>query len=285
MERVRSEKEGIRKDGSDGQDEKNLWQEAPSDREPSIFSGSLTIVLAVQSPEWSAAQGMADYVFQEKVAGIPELLLGVQGILLGLNFYLPTFWMNTMGSLLQANRPGQPESCYPVLFFCFYLYLQLSGCLHVRSLAHREQTPGPIWVPERGCMMQAIMSMNIKELLRDELGGQVSDLYTQAAALETQEASVGEGLNLEQDRKQYVEGEEGEEVDFAANSEILSAILAMERAMADGASDSEIQQAEQTLGSLEDQVNEQIAQLEIQIRSHRMQSTMHTKWCSRQKIC
>lgn len=29
--------------------------------------------------------------------------------------------------------------------------------------------------------------------------------------------------------------------------------------MADGASDSEIQQAEQTLGSLEDQVNEQIA--------------------------
>ena len=104
-----------------------------------------------------------------------------------------------------------------------------------------------------------------QELLRDELGGQVSDLYTQAAALETQEASVGEGLNLEQDRKQYVEGEEGEEVDFAANSEILSAILAMERAMADGASDSEIQQAEQTLGSLEDQVNEQIAQLEIQI--------------------
>lgn len=98
-----------------------------------------------------------------------------------------------------------------------------------------------------------------QELLRDELGGQVSDLYTQAAALETQEASVGEGLNLEQDRKQYVEGEEGEEVDFAANSEILSAILAMERAMADGASDSEIQQAEQTLGSLEDQVNEQIA--------------------------
>ncbi|MFQ9916259.1 MAG: hypothetical protein ACLRWQ_07575 [Flavonifractor plautii] len=45
----------------------------------------------------------------------------------------------------------------------------------------------------------------------------------------------------------------------------MSAILAMERAMADGASDSEIQQAEQTLGSLEDQVNEQIAQLEIQI--------------------
>lgn len=180
-----------------------------------------------------------------------------------MNFYLPTFWMNTMGS---CSKRTVLASLSLVTLCCssVFTYIFISGYAYEGA-----------WPTESRLLVQSGYRSELydagdyvdeyQELLRDELGGQVSDLYTQAAALETQEASVGEGLNLEQDRKQYVEGEEGEEVDFAANSEILSAILAMERAVADGASDSEIQQAEQTLGSLEDQVNEQIAQLEIQI--------------------
>ena len=49
-----------------------------------------TVLLAIVS-WWATAQGMVDYVFQERwQANLASL--AVQGILLGLNFYLPTFW-------------------------------------------------------------------------------------------------------------------------------------------------------------------------------------------------
>lgn len=215
-----------------------------------------TIILAVVS-WWSTAQGMADYVFQEKWQAYLASL-GVQGILLGLNFYLPTFWMNTMGSwpkrIVLAGLSLVTLCCSSV-----FTYIFISGYAYEDA-----------WPTESRLLVQSGYRSELydagdyvdeyQDLLRNELGGQVSDLYTQAAALEAQKVSAGEGLNLEQDRTEY-----GENSDFAANSEVLTAILAIERAMADGASDSELQQAEKTLSSLEEQVNEQIAQLEIQI--------------------
>mgnify|MGYP001530798970 FL=1 len=86
-----------------------------------------TIVLAVVS-WWSTAQGMADYVFQEKVAGIPGFSWGT-GDSAGIEFLPADVLDEHDGVLLQANRPGQPESCYPVLFFCFYLYLHIRLCI------------------------------------------------------------------------------------------------------------------------------------------------------------
>ena len=67
-----------------------------------------TIVLAVVS-WWSTAQGMADYVFQEKVAGIPGFSWGT-GNSAGIEFLPADVLDEHDGVLLQANRPGQPES-------------------------------------------------------------------------------------------------------------------------------------------------------------------------------
>ncbi|MFR1478150.1 MAG: hypothetical protein ACLSB9_21950 [Hydrogeniiclostridium mannosilyticum] len=169
-----------------------------------------------------------------------------------------------------------------MLFFCFYLYLHIRLCIWG---AWPTESRLPIQSGYRSELYDAGDYVDeYQELLRDELGGQVSDLYTQAAALETQEASVGEGLNLEQDRKQYVEGEEGEEVDFAANSEILMPSSLWNEQWPTEL-DSEIQQAEQTLAAWKIRSMSRLLSWRFRSRSHRMQSTMHTKWCSRQKIC
>ena len=125
-----------------------------------------TIILAVVS-WWSTAQGMADYVFQEKWQAYLASL-GVQGILLGLNFYLPTFWMNTMGS---CSKRTVLASLSLVTLCCssVFTYIFISGYAYEGA-----------WPTESRLLVQSGYRSELydagdyvdeyQELLRDELG-------------------------------------------------------------------------------------------------------------------
>ena len=79
-----------------------------------------TVLLAIVS-WWSTAQGMRDYVFSQAwQANLASF--AIQSILLGLNFYLPTFWRwihSLRGKTLRAGAQRRGLVLLLVVQLCF----------------------------------------------------------------------------------------------------------------------------------------------------------------------
>lgn len=103
-----------------------------------------TVLLAIVS-WWSTAQGMRDYVFSQAwQANLASF--AIQSILLGLNFYLPTFWRwihSLRGKICVLALSG-------VVLFCssWFSYV-LSLARSMKKLADRKPPVGSVRVPKR----------------------------------------------------------------------------------------------------------------------------------------
>ncbi len=184
-----------------------------------------TVLLAAVS-FWSTAQGMAAYVFDEAWQAYAGSL-AIQGILLGLDFYYPSFW-NLMKSFWK--RVGLVLLTLVVLFcssWFSYIYIV-------------EHVYGQSWEVESRLLIQSTYRRELYvandyadaygEILADKLGQQIMDLYAQAKELADSEFEIADTLDWEEERNIYtVEG-------FAARSEMVTIINAMESALREGAS-------------------------------------------------
>ncbi len=215
-----------------------------------------TVLLAIVS-WWATAQGMVDYVFQERwQANLASL--AVQGILLGLNFYLPTFW----NYLKSGLSKGIIAVLTAVVLFCssWFSYVYIVGQVY-------EET----WDTESQILVQSTYRSELYEandyvekyekVLQDSLAEQIASLYVGAKGLGDNTIQITTDLNLNEDRTNYADNKE-----FSARTEIASAIQTMETIIEQGSLASVREQALETLQSLESQIDTRLASLEIQIQ-------------------
>lgn len=214
-----------------------------------------TVLLAIVS-WWSTAQGMRDYVFSQAwQANLASF--AIQSILLGLNFYLPTFWRwihSLRGKICVLALSG-------VVLFCssWFSYVFIVGTVYEKS-----------WQTESRLLVQSVYRNELykadefvqisSDALRETLGGEVAALYTASKTADTETTQNPSGLDLTADKASYADN-----ADFAANNEIASAIQAMQIATQEGTSSGVREQAAAALTQLTEQVETRIEQLTQQI--------------------
>ena len=214
-----------------------------------------TVLLAIVS-WWSTAQGMRDYVFSQAwQANLASF--AIQSILLGLNFYLPTFWRwihSLRGKICVLALSG-------VVLFCssWFSYVFIVGTVYEKS-----------WQTESRLLVQSVYRNELykadefvqisSDALRETLGDEVAALYTASKTADTETTQNPSGLDLTADKASYADN-----ADFAANSEIASAIQAMQTATQEGTSSGVREQAAAALTQLTKQVETRIEQLTQQI--------------------
>ena len=214
-----------------------------------------TVLLAIVS-WWSTAQGMRDYVFSQAwQANLASF--AIQSILLGLNFYLPTFWRwihSLRGKICVLALSG-------VVLFCssWFSYVFIVGTVYEKS-----------WQTESRLLVQSVYRNELykadefvqisSDALRETLGDEVAALYTASKTADTETTQNPSGLDLTADKASYADN-----ADFAAKNEIASAIQAMQTATQEGASSGVREQAAAALTQLTEQVETRIGQLTQQI--------------------
>lgn len=214
-----------------------------------------TVLLAIVS-WWSTAQGMRDYVFSQAwQANLASF--AIQSILLGLNFYLPTFWRwihSLRGKICVLALSG-------VVLFCssWFSYVFIVGTVYEKS-----------WQTESRLLVQSVYRNELykadefvqisSDALRETLGDEVAALYTASKAADTETTQNPSGLDLTADKASYADN-----ADFAAKNEIASAIQAMQTATQEGTSSGVREQAAAALTQLTKQVETRIGQLTQQI--------------------
>ena len=214
-----------------------------------------TVLLAIVS-WWSTAQGMRDYVFSQAwQANLASF--AIQSILLGLNFYLPTFWRwihSLRGKICVLALSG-------VVLFCssWFSYVFIVGTVYEKS-----------WQTESRLLVQSVYRNELykadefvqisSDALRETLGDEVAVLYTASKTADTETTQNPSGLDLTADKASYADN-----ADFAAKNEIASAIQAMQTATQEGTSSGVREQAAAALTQLTEQVETRIGQLTQQI--------------------
>ncbi len=214
-----------------------------------------TVLLAIVS-WWSTAQGMRDYVFSQAwQANLASF--AIQSILLGLNFYLPTFWRwihSLRGKICVLALSG-------VVLFCssWFSYVFIVGTVYEKS-----------WQTESRLLVQSVYRNELykadefvqisSNALRETLGDEVAVLYTASKTADTETTQNPSGLDLTADKASYADN-----ADFAAKNEIASAIQAMQTATQEGTSSGVREQAAAALTQLTEQVETRIGQLTQQI--------------------
>ena len=214
-----------------------------------------TVLLAIVS-WWSTAQGMRDYVFSQAwQANLASF--AIQSILLGLNFYLPTFWRwihSLRGKICVLALSG-------VVLFCssWFSYVFIVGTVYEKS-----------WQTESRLLVQSVYRNELykadefvqisSDTLRETLGDEVAALYAACKTADTETALNPSGLDLAADKASYAD-----KADFAAKNEIASAIQAMQNATQEGTSSGVREQAAAALTQLTEQVETRIEQLTQQV--------------------
>ena len=229
-----------------------------------------TVLLAIVS-WWSTAQGMRDYVFSQAwQANLASF--AIQSILLGLNFYLPTFWRwihSLRGKICVLALSG-------VVLFCssWFSYVFIVGTVYEKS-----------WQTESRLLVQSVYRNELykadefvqisSNALRETLGDEVAVLYTASKTADTETTQNPSGLDLTADKASYADNADfaakadkasyADNADFAAKNEIASAIQAMQTATQEGTSSGVREQAAAALTQLTEQVETRIGQLTQQI--------------------
>ena len=209
-----------------------------------------TVLLAIVS-WWSTAQGMRDYVFSQAWQA------NLASFAIQSNFYLPTFWRwihSLRGKICVLALSG-------VVLFCssWFSYVFIVGTVYEKS-----------WQTESRLLVQSVYRNELykadefvqisSDALRETLGDEVAALYTASKTADTETTQNPSGLDLTADKASYADN-----ADFAANSEIASAIQAMQTATQEGTSSGVREQAAAALTQLTEQVETRIEQLTQQI--------------------
>lgn len=204
---------------------------------------------------WATAQGMIDYTFPEDWQAYAASL-GIQGLLLGLNFSLPSF-------LKQCNGRGQRVvlMCLTaVILFCssWFSYLYIAG-----------QAYGDSWTTESRLLAQSTYRNELfaadtyaklySQDVQDTLAEQIVDLYRQAMAIDQNSVDVSENLDWAEERNQYTAN------DFAASDIMDTVISAMENATGENITQDARTQAGSVLSGMQSSMQSEIANLGTQI--------------------
>ena len=155
-----------------------------------------TVLLAIVS-WWSTAQGMRDYVFSQAwQANLASF--AIQSILLGLNFYLPTFWRwihSLRGKICVLALSG-------VVLFCssWFSYVFIVGTVYEKS-----------WQTESRLLVQSVYRNELykadefvqisSDALRETLGDEVAALYAAGKTVDTGTTQNPSGLDLQPTRQ------------------------------------------------------------------------------------
>lgn len=204
---------------------------------------------------WATAQGMIDYTFPEAWQAYAASL-GIQGLLLGLNFSLPSFL-----------RKCRDRSQKAVLYFLTIVILFCSSWFSYLYIT--EQAYGDSWKTERRLLAQAVYREELFEAdayielysqdVQNVLTDQIVNLYQQAMNMDQSGVSVSENLNWEEERRQYTAE------DFAAKDAMSLAISAMENAFTGEASQDVQEQAADVLSGMQSNLQSETDRLAEQI--------------------
>lgn len=213
-----------------------------------------TVLLAVVS-FWATAQGMANYVFHEKWQAYAASL-AVQGILLGLNFYFPTFWNKIESKITKAGL----LILTAIVVFCssWFSFIFIV-----------EQVYGQSWEVESRLLIQSVYRRQLyqaesyagkyKEILAENLNQQIIDLYSQAKNLSAGEMNPVDDMEWDEERVVYTSA------DFAARNEMKAIIDAMESASRENASPNERERAIEIVLEMRTGIENTSEQLQEQI--------------------
>lgn len=204
---------------------------------------------------WATAQGMIDYTFPEDWQAYAASL-GIQGLLLGLNFSLPSFLKQCKGRLQQVVL----MSLTAVILFCssWFSYLYIAG-----------QAYGDSWTTESRLLAQSIYRDELfaadtytklyAQDVQNTLAEQIVSLYQQAMAIDQNSVDVSENLNWAEERSRYAAA------DFAASDIMDTVISAMENATGENITQDARTQAASVLSGMQSSMQSEIDNLGTQI--------------------
>ena len=213
-----------------------------------------TFLLAAVS-FWATAQGMKDYTFPDNWQAYAASL-GIQGLLLGLNFSFFKFWDKCQTNFHKTVL--LILTC--VVLFCssWFSYLYIA-----------KQAYGQSWDTESRILAQDTYRSELfaadtyleqyGEEMEQSLTDQIVALYTQATEMDSDKVDIAGNLDWGVERTTYAQD------DFAARDIMLSVIDAMEQATAENAPQDARQQSAEIIESMQAALQNAISSLDTQI--------------------
>lgn len=206
---------------------------------------------------WATAQGMVNYVFQEKWQAYAASL-AVQGLLLGLNFYLPVFLKLADGRW----KKGTLIVLTGIILFCssWFSYVFIAGKVYQES-----------WGTESRLLVEQTYREELfggneygeiyQNVLENELGQQILGLYERTSGYEgISGTNIGESFNWQEERDKYTNE------NFAAKIEMKAIIDKMEAAFASVNNTNLQEQAQSTIANYKKAMEERKNNLDEQVQ-------------------
>ena len=216
-----------------------------------------TILLAAVS-FWSTAQGMEDYTFPNGWQAYAASL-GIQGLLLGLNFAFPEFWRSCKTSVQKS-----------ALLFLTVVILLCSSWFSYLYIAGKAY--GESWDTECQILAQSSYRSELfdadeyteqySEQLETALAGQISVLYDQAKKMDQEKVDVGEQIDWSEERERVGNSAASDLWNIAIDS-VSSAI----GSKGEGVSQTVREQAASALMGIQASLQSEIDRLEGQIQT------------------
>lgn len=213
-----------------------------------------TFLLAAVS-FWATAQGMKEYTFPDNWQAYAASL-GVQGLLLGLNFSFFKFW--------DRCQTGFRKTVLLVLTCIVLFCSSWFSYLYIAQQAYNQS-----WDTESRLLAQDAYRSELfaadtyleqySEEMEQSLTDQIVALYAQAAGLDSDKVDIAGNLDWAIERSVYTQN------DFAARDIMLSIIDAMEQATAENAAQDARQQSAEIIESMQAALQNAISSLDTQI--------------------
>lgn len=213
-----------------------------------------TVLLAVVS-FWSTAQGMKEYTFPDGWQAYAASL-GIQGLLLGLNFSLPTF--------LRYSRKNGQKIMLVLLSTVVLVCSSWFSYLYIAQWAY-----GDSWDTERRLAAQEVYREQLfdaddyieryQRTVELSLADEVTALYDQAVAMDANKIDVNEHLDWTEERERYAPAS-------SAAADIMNQVIdAMEDATDENATQATREQATSILTALQETLQGRIDAVEPRI--------------------
>lgn len=204
---------------------------------------------------WATAQGMKEYTFPDNWQAYAASL-GIQGLLLGLNFSFFKFWDRCQTWFYKAVL---------LVFTCIVLFC--SSWFSYLYIA--QQAYGQSWDTESRLLAQDTYRSELfaadtyleqyGEEMEQSLTDQIVALYAQATEMDSNKVDIAGNLDWAIERSIYTQD------DFAARDIMLSIIDAMEQATVENAAQDVRQQSAEIIDSMQTALQNAISSLDSQI--------------------
>jgi hypothetical protein len=220
-----------------------------------IFIMRICTCLLAAVSFWATAQGMINYTFPESWQAYAASL-AIQGLLLGLNFALPSF-------LRQCKNQLQKGVLYCLTFvvlFCssWFSYLFIAKQAYKQSWKTESQLLAQAAYREELFNSDTYIKLYSQDM-QDVLMNQITDIYQQAKNMDQDNVDVSESLNWDEERNRYT----GD--DFTAKDIMTTVITEMESATEEDATQDTREQAASVLSGMQSNMQSEIDRLSGQI--------------------